>query len=446
MCSSKLSGGMGFRDMKAFNLAMLAKQGWRILTYPNLLVSKVLKAKYFPYNTFLNARLGNNPSYTWRSILDGRNTLYKGLRWRVGSGRSIRIWEDKWVPRPSNFQIISPKNQNASCIKVEELIRQEDGQWDVELLQHLLPLDVDFIRKIPLAPHMVDDCMVWHYTGSGRYSVKSGYHLELGSRSSNPECSNSLRMESFWKKLWAASVPNKVKCFAWKAFRNCLPVMENLYLRKIRPNPWCEICKKERKSVIHCLKECKIARKVWLIHGETSEQGKQILNNDILLWAMERAEALKHKDWEIFLMIIWGLWNQINNATFGGKCKGPTEILGMVRDYLAKFQKDNVQMQRAEIGNQSDGKWDPPKTGWHKVNFDGALRKNGKAGIGIVIRDELGWVTASYMERLKEQANAEVTEAIGGHRAIEIAISLGLKKIHLRRCFHHHQSYQLQRS
>lgn len=39
---------MGFRDIHHFNSALLAKQLWRFITCPNLLVSKVMKAKYFP--------------------------------------------------------------------------------------------------------------------------------------------------------------------------------------------------------------------------------------------------------------------------------------------------------------------------------------------------------------------------------------------------------------
>lgn len=63
MCKSKLYGGMGFRNLQAFNLALLAKQGWRILTNPTSLVAKVYKAKYFPFEDVLNSRIGSNPSY-----------------------------------------------------------------------------------------------------------------------------------------------------------------------------------------------------------------------------------------------------------------------------------------------------------------------------------------------------------------------------------------------
>jgi hypothetical protein len=54
-CKQKNSGGMGFRDLGAFNEALLAKQGWRIMTEPLSLMASVLKAKYFPNNHFLKA-------------------------------------------------------------------------------------------------------------------------------------------------------------------------------------------------------------------------------------------------------------------------------------------------------------------------------------------------------------------------------------------------------
>jgi len=60
--------GMGFRNFKAFNLAMVAKQWWKILSKPESLVTRVFKARYFPRSSFLVAKLGHNPSFVWRSI------------------------------------------------------------------------------------------------------------------------------------------------------------------------------------------------------------------------------------------------------------------------------------------------------------------------------------------------------------------------------------------
>ena len=55
MCTPKAKGGMGFKDLKAFNFALLAKQGWQILSNPSSLNHKVLKAKYFAKSNFMEA-------------------------------------------------------------------------------------------------------------------------------------------------------------------------------------------------------------------------------------------------------------------------------------------------------------------------------------------------------------------------------------------------------
>lgn len=75
MCRSKKVGGMEFRDLECFNLSMLAKQAWRLVTGPDRLLSRLLKAKYFPGGSLFTADLGDRPSLTWRSILAARPAL-----------------------------------------------------------------------------------------------------------------------------------------------------------------------------------------------------------------------------------------------------------------------------------------------------------------------------------------------------------------------------------
>ena len=78
MCKSKSSGGMGFRNLQAFNLAMLAKQGWRLISNPNSLVAQIFKARYYPHGDIFHAKLRSSPSYTWRSIFNGLEVVKRG--------------------------------------------------------------------------------------------------------------------------------------------------------------------------------------------------------------------------------------------------------------------------------------------------------------------------------------------------------------------------------
>jgi hypothetical protein len=99
----KSLGGTGFRDMALFNQAMLGKQAWRLLIETESFCAKVLKGRYFLNSSFWSASCPRTSSYTWRSIILGKELLTQGLRWGVGTGSSICILEDNCIP---NTQLI----------------------------------------------------------------------------------------------------------------------------------------------------------------------------------------------------------------------------------------------------------------------------------------------------------------------------------------------------
>lgn len=77
LCRPKAYGGLAFKQLHNFNfnIAMLGKQGWRLLSNPQTLVSKLFKARYFPKSSFVEASLGSNPSYAWRSIMAAQKVI-----------------------------------------------------------------------------------------------------------------------------------------------------------------------------------------------------------------------------------------------------------------------------------------------------------------------------------------------------------------------------------
>ncbi|XP_013608062.1 PREDICTED: uncharacterized mitochondrial protein AtMg00310-like [Brassica oleracea var. oleracea] len=68
LCLPRQEGGIGFRMIYEFNLAFLAKQLWRLVQYPDSLVARVLKGRYYRSSSPLRTISVSSPSYVWTSI------------------------------------------------------------------------------------------------------------------------------------------------------------------------------------------------------------------------------------------------------------------------------------------------------------------------------------------------------------------------------------------
>ena len=94
--------------------------------------------------------MGHNPSYAWRSIWNAMEIVREGSRWTVGDGISINIWEDRWLPTPSTFKVITPQVDIGDTPQVPSLIDPITRRWRLERLhQFFLPMDITAIMSIP---------------------------------------------------------------------------------------------------------------------------------------------------------------------------------------------------------------------------------------------------------------------------------------------------------
>ncbi|KAL6500925.1 hypothetical protein OROHE_025122 [Orobanche hederae] len=225
----KKFGGLGFKDIHNFNIALLGKQSWRLLTSPSSLVSRIYKARYYPHSSYLDADIGNNPSYVWRSIIESQALVKGGIVRRIGNGYKTDIWKHPWLPDRLNPYVETEMPIQLAGATVASLMLPDGSGWDEECLSDILSVrDIDLIRQVPCRPQ-VKDAWCWMDDMRGMYSVKSAYKQLMG------DLSFSYGSQPFtaWNKIWKLKTPPKIRNFVWRAVRGVLPTCTELKERRV---------------------------------------------------------------------------------------------------------------------------------------------------------------------------------------------------------------------
>lgn len=121
-------GGIGFLHLYGFNLAMLGKEGRRLLTNQDNIASRVFKARYFRRWDFLGASLDHNPSYDCRSIYTSQVVAKGSLRWWVGNGQKINVWRDAWLGSMGIPYVSSPMVNGMENLRVCDIVEHKSNQ------------------------------------------------------------------------------------------------------------------------------------------------------------------------------------------------------------------------------------------------------------------------------------------------------------------------------
>ncbi|KAL4367634.1 hypothetical protein GQ457_05G022460 [Hibiscus cannabinus] len=85
ICLPKTAGGIGFKDVHLFNIALLGKQIWRFLSAPGSLLYRTLRAKYFPDGDLLRESATVRSSFAWKGLHRAMLCLRDGEALPVGS-------------------------------------------------------------------------------------------------------------------------------------------------------------------------------------------------------------------------------------------------------------------------------------------------------------------------------------------------------------------------
>ena len=424
---SKKEGGMGFRNMQIFNQAMLAKQAWRVMNQSETLMARVLKGKYFPKCSFWEAKVSNNMSYTWRSILGAREVIAKGARRIIGNGVNINIWHDPWVTNLPGGRVASVPGENLECPQVVRELWY-NREWNSELIETLFShREVTAIKGMQVPLFDNEDKWMWKYSRDGEYSVRSAYYMLLKEEKEGQASSSRPRNSFAWERIWGANLPLKIKHFAWRAVKEGLAVKIELGKRGVAATKWCPMCGEKAESVLHALVTCVEARNIWYLSPLRLEfEGDE--SSTFMGWCNSLEKTARDKDWwSIFWSLCWGIWLKRNAWVFENRKKGIVEVLHKALEIVGEFEF------AAKVGLIPSAKaqlsqiWKPPDVGVYKVNT--AMFKEGGVGLGGVVRDHKGEVVAATCRQMGGEMDVVMAEALAVRHGLLTAMEAGFSNL-----------------
>nr|GEY87325.1 RNA-directed DNA polymerase, eukaryota, reverse transcriptase zinc-binding domain protein [Tanacetum cinerariifolium] len=92
----KKFGGLGLKNLKDWNEALLAKHIWNIASKKDTLWVKWVHMMRLKDASIWNVEYNANNSWNWQCLLEVKDKIANRLKYEIGDGNSIHTWQDNW--------------------------------------------------------------------------------------------------------------------------------------------------------------------------------------------------------------------------------------------------------------------------------------------------------------------------------------------------------------
>ncbi|XP_070664898.1 uncharacterized protein [Malus domestica] len=436
-------GGLGFRNFQEFNVALLAKQCWRLLTEPNSLWARVIKARYFLHCSFWEAKKGAWASWAWSSLLSGRELLASGSHWQIMGGEDVRVWVDRWLPSlPSGHPMPLSTVSVSSNLRVSSLIDSSSRQWDFDFLRLFLSLaDQRAIQETIIGDSRWKDRLIWAVNRNGKYSVKSGYRWlqvrYIDVRDHRMPVVRSIS-KTLWKCIWQLAVPQKIRHFLWVSLHLGLPTGKALCTRRLSPFPSCPLCQSADETVEHVFLRCSWVAAVWFggaLNYKVDAAGIDSWARWLQTVFSSNWGSSTNRQWfQAYVSFsCWFIWKARCDFVFNQVPINPSKVIFSLSTAFGNFllAVSSLGIARPVSVSQEEVvvRWCPPASPFVKINVDASWSKSSWMGFaGVVARQDGGRFRAAVRSSVLAPSSL-VAESFAILRGCELGASMGFSSV-----------------
>lgn len=247
--------------------------------------------------------------------MSGRDLLYKGIRFQIGTGDTINPSIDPWLPSHPPLPAINHTLPITS--KMKDLWQPSCNQLDeTKLHQILTPEDAPLARRLYLPEHQTSDKELWHYTKK-RYILDKIWLLACHTLPRYPLVP-SMGDINLKNKIWKSKTSPKIKHFIWQILSKAIGTRTDSIIEVYRLTSFTKRCCLHQESTNHLFFHCEYAQAVWrgsnlpitqFLATNTIEENLQCL---LQFYISSRIKEVQHAPF----WILWQLWKSKNDLFF----------------------------------------------------------------------------------------------------------------------------------
>ncbi|KAJ4757132.1 RNA-directed DNA polymerase (reverse transcriptase)-related family protein [Rhynchospora pubera] len=314
--SHKLQGGLGLRDVRVINEAMMLKLLWKLGCKENedRPWVQLLRAKYLSRKCLWLSKVPANCTKLWRAMMELRPLLKPVIKWHIQRGDKCTVFGEPWHDL---WQALNPTNARQRKLKLVDLTEDDGSVWDHDKLADAVGRGVglhiiSLYPQPPITTSSRQDRLIFTPSSSGKFSYKEACKLIQGDQGQL----NSMKA-AVLKAIWhCPGIIPRIRLFLWKIVSDGLPIKGTCAARLGQPIPECRICNQSSEVVMHALFHCPFSQAYWFASNPAIRMLD--LPADITGLLFSILQSLQGSQFVSFANHLWALWKNRCTHIFTG--------------------------------------------------------------------------------------------------------------------------------
>ncbi|GJU97186.1 RNA-directed DNA polymerase, eukaryota, reverse transcriptase zinc-binding domain protein [Tanacetum coccineum] len=237
VCKPYNQEGLGLKNLGVWNEVLIIKHLWNVTIKNDTLWVKWIYMEKLKGRSIWEAQCDNKSSVGWKNILSLRDRVRRNIWWKLGNGKSVNVWNDRWCQVSPLSEFIDTRDiydarLNNKCT-VREIIHKGRWKWPIEW-------NTDFNElghiQVPILRDEIEDTTVW---------ISRNAHEKIFKVSNVWEDMNCNDNKVDWHPLvwFAQSIPRHA-FVTWLAIQQRLMTQDKLLIWRPNEDFKCALCNK----------------------------------------------------------------------------------------------------------------------------------------------------------------------------------------------------------